>query len=80
MTKNQLAKLGMVDLREALRVAFDAGSAYGIASHKDFRQIHAPKEDVVEILFNNIKPNAPADQTATAGMVRRDVGFNKERE
>ncbi len=58
MTKNQLAKLGMVDLREALRVAFDAGSAHGIASHKDFRQIHAPKEDVVKILSNNIKPDA----------------------
>ena len=49
MTNKQL------ELRAALRKAFDAGSAYAIASHKDFVQIHEPREIVVDSLASQLE-------------------------
>ena len=59
MTKEQLKHTRPIDLRVALRLAFDAGCSYGIASHKDFVQIHEPCNSVVDALAPRVKlPNA----------------------
>ncbi len=59
MTNEQLKHTRPLDMRDALRLAFDAGCAYGIASHKDFVQIHEPCDRVVDALAHRVVlPNA----------------------
>jgi len=54
MTKEQLKHTQTLDLRVALRMAFNAGCSYGIASHKDFVQIHEPCDRVVDALARQV--------------------------
>jgi hypothetical protein len=54
MTKEQLKHKRPIELRVALRLAFDAGCSYGIASHKDFVQIHEPCNRVVDALVRRV--------------------------
>ena len=52
MTKQQLGDLkGPLSLDSALRLAFEAGVSYGIASHPDFTQIHEPGAVVCEAIM-----------------------------
>ena len=60
MTKEQLNHTRPIDIRAALRLAFDAGCSYGIASHKDFVQIHEPCDRVVDALAPRV--TLPNDQ------------------
>jgi len=61
MTKDQLKHTRTIDLQVALRMAFDAGCSYGIASHKEFVQIHEPCDSVVAALARRVNlPNAHA--------------------
>jgi len=57
MTKVELKDTSPIELRAALQLAFDAGCAYAIASHKDFVQIHEPCRRVVETLAFRVRPN-----------------------
>jgi hypothetical protein len=50
MTEKQLKITLPIDLRQALRLAYDAGCSYGLASHEEFKQIHAVRDKVVEVL------------------------------
>ena len=66
MTKEQLKHKQPIELRVALRLAFDAGCSYGIASHKDFVQIHEPCERVVDalarrVVLSNAESEAPSE-------------------
>ncbi len=54
-----LTELGMIDLRNALRKAFQAGCAYAVGSHKDFKQTHLPEDDVVSYLAEKVSPAVP---------------------
>jgi hypothetical protein len=54
MTKEQLKDTYPLTLREALGAAFDAGHAYAVGSHPDFRQIHEPHDVVVEALESRV--------------------------
>jgi hypothetical protein len=54
MTEKQLKITLPIDLRQALRLAYDAGCSYGIASHEHFKQIHEPRDKVVEVLEKRI--------------------------
>lgn len=69
MTKEQLKH---VDLHGALQLAFDAGCSYGIASHKNFVQIHEPCYRVVDAIAPRVvMPNATAhvrDRSAAEGI------------
>jgi hypothetical protein len=54
MTKAELHNLPRVALWQALRLAFDAGCSYGIASHKDFVQTHEDCETVCSTLHKRV--------------------------
>jgi hypothetical protein len=54
MTENQSKKIKDLDIKQALELAFRAGSAYAIGSHKCFKQTHLGEQDVVAILSQNI--------------------------
>jgi hypothetical protein len=54
MTEKQLKITLPIDLWQALRLAFDAGCSYGIASYEHFKQIHEPRDKVVEALERRI--------------------------
>ena len=50
-----------LDVRAALTRAFNAGVSFGIASHKDFVQIHEPVHVVVQSLVGRVcKHHCPA--------------------
>jgi hypothetical protein len=49
MTENQSKKIKDLDIKQALELAFRAGSAYAIGSHKCFKQTHLGEQDVVAI-------------------------------
>lgn len=55
MTNEQLKHVKPVDLVTALRMAFDAGNSYGIASHRDFVQRHEPKGPVCDALVRCVE-------------------------
>jgi hypothetical protein len=55
MTSEQLKHNQPIDLEKALQMAFDAGCSYAIASHKDFVQIHEPRDGVVSSLAKRVK-------------------------
>jgi len=50
MTEEELKNRQLITLREALREAFHAGSSHCVGSHRDFRQIHASCDRVVDAL------------------------------
>jgi len=54
ITKKQRKHTGSIDLRSALKLAFEAGCNFGIASHKDFVQIHEPCDIVVDALAQRV--------------------------
>lgn len=45
--------LTIEELIVLLEKSFDAGSAYTIASHKDFKQIHPNKEEFIKSIIEN---------------------------
>ena len=55
MTKEQLEVDRPLDTISALHLAFDAGCSFGIASHKDFVQIHEPRKPVCDSLLARIR-------------------------
>ena len=57
MTKTDIENLKPVPIQEALQLAFDAGCAYTISSHRDFMQIHESRETVVNALSNALYTN-----------------------
>ena len=60
MTVNDTKHDTPLDVRAALTRAFNAGVSFGIASHKDFVQIHEPVHVVVQSLVGRVcKPLTP---------------------
>jgi len=55
MTKTQLRNKKQLTILNALKMSFNAGCSYGIASHKDFVQIHEPIEPVCNAIIKRIK-------------------------
>jgi len=54
MTKDELRRTTPLDIKAALTIAFHAGESYGMASHKDFVQLHEPVSTVVDSLMRRL--------------------------
>ena len=50
-----------ISLEEALRLAFDAGAAHMMGSHKDFRQTHCNRNEVVSALVTSVHNGINSD-------------------